>query len=70
MNTERSDVLVFSAAVIAVTTVAVGCFPLFRITSNWAENSLMFIPGIVALALLFRRHQELWPVGWRLGHVS
>lgn len=67
MNQERNDLLYFALAVLLLTTLIVGFFPLFHITSNWAENVLMFIPGIVALVLLVRRHESLRSIGWGFG---
>jgi hypothetical protein len=48
MNLEKKDLLRFALAVIVTTTLIVSCFPLFQITSNWAANVQMFVPGLVA----------------------
>ena len=66
MNHERTDLLYFTLATVLITTLIVACFPLFHITSNWAANVLMFIPGIVALFLLLRR-EDIRSVGWGVG---
>jgi len=57
MNLEKKDLLRFALAVIVTTTLIVSCLPLFHITSNWAANVLMFVPGLAASLLLLRRRE-------------
>ena len=67
MNLEKKDLLRFALAVIVTTTLIVSCFPLFQITSNWAANVLMFVPGLVAALLLLRRREGFRSIGWGVG---
>lgn len=67
MNQEKQDLLCFAVAVVLTTTLIVGCFPLFHITNNWAANMLMFVPGLVAAALLLWRRESFRAIGWGLG---
>jgi len=67
MNLEKKDLLRFALAVIVTTTLIVSCFPLFHITSNWAANVLMFVPGLVAALLLLRRREGFRSIGWGVG---
>ena len=66
-TTERKEILLFAVAVLTTTTLTVACFPLFHITNNWAANVLMFIPGLVAAAMLLMRRQSFRSVGWGSG---
>ena len=67
MNQEKKDLLCFALVVVVATTLIVACFPLLHITSNWAANMLMFVPGLVAAAILLRRHEGFGSVGWSFG---
>jgi membrane protease YdiL (CAAX protease family) len=67
MNLEKKDLLRFALSVIVTTTLIVSCFPLFHITSNWAANVLMFVPGLVAALLLLRRREGFRSIGWGVG---
>ena len=67
MNLEKKDLLRFALAVIVTTTLIVSCFPLFQITSNWAANVQMFVPGLVAALLLLRRREGFRSIGWGVG---
>ena len=67
MNQEKKDLLYFALAVLLVTTLIVASFPLLHITSNWAANALMFVPGSIAALLLLLRRESLRPIGWGLG---
>ena len=67
MNQEKKDLLYFALGVLLVTTLIVASFPLLHITSNWAANALMFVPGSIAALLLLLRRESLRPIGWGLG---
>jgi membrane protease YdiL (CAAX protease family) len=67
MNQERTELLLYSLAVVVPTTVIAACFPLFHVTSNWAANSLMFLPGLMAVVFLRWRRQGFKSIGWGLG---
>src|SRR6516165_8033909 len=67
MNLEKKDLLCFALVVVLSTTLIVACFPLFHVTSNWAANGLMFVPGLVAAAILLRRREDFGSVGWGFG---
>jgi uncharacterized protein len=68
MDLEKKDLLFFALVVIVTTTLIVACFPLFHVTSNWAANVLMFVPGLVAaLLLLLRRREGFGSIGWGFG---
>jgi membrane protease YdiL (CAAX protease family) len=64
MNNERKDLAFYAAAVLVPTTLLAACFPLFHLTNNWLENALMFIPGLMAAALLLQRRQGFRAIGW------
>lgn len=64
MNQEKKDLLCFALVVVLATTLIVACFPLFHVTSNWAANVLMFVPGLVAAAILLRRREGFRSIGW------
>jgi CAAX protease family protein len=64
---ERREILFYSGAVIATTTLVVACFGPLHITNNWAENALMFIPGLMAVAFLLWRREGFRSVGWGTG---
>lgn len=57
----------YSLAVLVTTTIVVACFPLLHITNNWAENALMFIPGLMAVVFRFQHHEGFRSVGWGKG---
>lgn len=63
----RMEVLFYALAVLITTTAVVSCFPLLHVTNNWAENALMFIPGLVAVAFRLRSHEGFRSVGWGVG---
>jgi membrane protease YdiL (CAAX protease family) len=42
-------------------------FALLRVTNDWAANLLMFVPGLVAVALRAWRREGFRSVGFRLG---
>lgn len=63
MNQEKKDLLCFALVVILTTTLIVACFPQFHVTSNWAANVLMFVPGLVAAAILLRRRDGFGSIG-------
>jgi membrane protease YdiL (CAAX protease family) len=67
MNQEKKDLLCFALVVVLSTTLIVSCFPLFHVTSNWAANVLMFVPGSVAAATLLRRREGFRSIGWGFG---
>ena len=67
MNLEKKDLLCFALLVILATTLIVACFPLLHITSNWAANVLMFVPGLVAAAILLHRRKGFRSIGWAFG---
>jgi uncharacterized protein len=67
MNQEKKDLLCFALVVVLATTLIVACFPLFHVTSNWAANVLMFVPGLVAAAILLRRREGFRSIGWGVG---
>jgi membrane protease YdiL (CAAX protease family) len=67
MNQEKKDLLYFALAVLFITTLIVASFPLLHITSNWAANALMFVPGSVAALLLLRRRESFRSIGWGFG---
>jgi membrane protease YdiL (CAAX protease family) len=66
-NQRRKEVLFYALAVIFTSTLVVACFPLLHITNNWAGNALMFIPGLMALALRLRYRDGFRSVGWGTG---
>jgi len=70
MNLEKKDLLCFALVVVLATALIVACFPLLHITSNWAANMLMFVPGLVAAAILFRRRESIRSIGWGVGPWS
>jgi membrane protease YdiL (CAAX protease family) len=63
----RMEILFYALAVLITTTAIVGCFPLLHVTSNWAENTLMFVPGLMAVAFRLRNHEGFRSVGWGAG---
>lgn len=67
MNPERKELLLYAVLVLLTTIFIVGGFRLFHVTSNWAENSLMFVPGILATAFLLKSGEGLRGVGWGSG---
>lgn len=67
MNLERKDLLYFALTVLVATTLIAGGFQLLHITNNWAANTLMFVPGLVAAAILLRRREGFTAIGWGLG---
>jgi membrane protease YdiL (CAAX protease family) len=67
MHQERTELALYSLAVLIPTTLIAGCFALFHVTNNWAANALMFIPGSVAAVFLLRHPQGLKSVGWGVG---
>jgi uncharacterized protein len=66
MNPERKELLLYAVAVLLTTTLIVSTLRLFHVTNNWAANSLMFVPGILATAFLLK-HGGLRSVGWGPG---
>jgi uncharacterized protein len=40
---------------------------LLRVTNNWAANTLMFIPGLMAVAFRLQRREGFRSVGWSVG---
>lgn len=64
---ERTEILAYALAVLGTTGAIAGCFPLFHVTSNWAANALMFVPGAMAAAFMLVRRQSFRAVGWGLG---
>ncbi len=64
---ERAEILFYALAVLITTTLIVACFPLLHVTNNWAANTLMFIPGLMALVFRLQRRQGLRSVGWGTG---
>jgi membrane protease YdiL (CAAX protease family) len=69
MNQDRSELLFYTLAVLITTTLIAACFPLLKVTNNWAGNALMFIPGLIAVVLHLRRG-TLSSVGWDAGPPS
>jgi membrane protease YdiL (CAAX protease family) len=63
----RMEILFYALAVLLTTTAIVSCFPLFHVTNNWAENTLMFVPGLMAVAFRLRNHEGFRSVGWGAG---
>ncbi len=66
-NQQRKEILLYAAAVIVTTTLVVACFPFLGVTNNWAGNTLMFIPGLMAVAFRLRHHDGFRSVGWGTG---
>ena len=66
-NRQQKEILLYSLAVLVTTTIVVACFPLLHITNNWAENALMFIPGLMAVVFRFQHHEGFRSVGWGKG---
>ena len=66
-HAERKEILLYALAVIFTTTLLVSCFPLLHITNNWAENALMFIPGLMAAAFRLQYREGFRSVGWGIG---
>lgn len=66
-NRQRKEILSYALAVLVTTTLVVACFPLLHITNNWAENALMFIPGLMAVVFRFQHHEGFRSVGWGKG---
>jgi membrane protease YdiL (CAAX protease family) len=67
MNQERTELLLYSLAVIVPTTLIAACFSLFHVTNNWAANALMFVPGLMAVVFRLQRGQGFKTVGWGMG---
>jgi uncharacterized protein len=67
MKQERTEILFYTLAVLVPTTLIVACFPLLHVTNNWAANTLMFIPGLMALAFRLQRREGFRSVGWGVG---
>jgi len=67
MKQERTEILLYALAVLIPTTVIVACFPLLHVTNNWAANTLMFIPGLMALPFRIQRREGFRSVGWGTG---
>lgn len=68
-NQQRKVILPYALAVIFTTTLVVACFPLLHITNNWAENALMFIPGLMAVVFRFQHREGFRSVGWGTGSL-
>ena len=66
-NRQQKEILSYALAVLVTTTLVVACFPLLHITNNWAENALMFIPGLMAVVFRFQHHEGFRSVGWGKG---
>jgi membrane protease YdiL (CAAX protease family) len=67
MNQERTELLLYSLAVLIPTTLIAACFSIFHVTNNWAANVLMFIPGLMAGVFRLQRRQGFKTVGWGVG---
>lgn len=67
MNQDRSELLFYTLAVLITTSLIAACFPLLKVTNNWAENALMFIPGLIAVVFHLRRRRTFRSVGWGAG---
>jgi membrane protease YdiL (CAAX protease family) len=67
VNQTRKQILLYALAVIFITALLVSCFPPLHITSNWAENALMFIPGLTAVAFRLHYREGFRSVGWGKG---
>jgi membrane protease YdiL (CAAX protease family) len=63
MNPKRKDLVYYALAVLIPTTMISVCFRLFHV-GNWVENAIMFLPGMVAAALLLVRRQSFRSIGW------
>jgi membrane protease YdiL (CAAX protease family) len=66
---DRKDMLLYALLVIGITNLVVGTFPLLHIKGNWAVNTLMFVPGLVALALRLQGREGFRSVGWGSGRL-
>lgn len=64
---ERTEVLLYALAVLIPTTLIVACFPRLHVINNWAANTLMFIPGLMAVAFRLQRREGFRSVGWAAG---
>jgi membrane protease YdiL (CAAX protease family) len=67
MTQKRTDLLLYSLAVLVPTTLISVGFALFHVTNNWAANALMFIPGMAAIVFRLWRRRGFKGVGWGLG---
>jgi uncharacterized protein len=66
---QRKGILLYVLAVILTTTIVVASFPLLHITNNWAANTLMFIPGLMAVVFRLRLREGFRSVGWGKGRA-
>jgi len=66
---KRREIAKYAAVVLGTTIVLATCFAIFHVTSNWAANALMFIPGGWA-AIFLLRSQRFRSVGWGPGNLS
>jgi membrane protease YdiL (CAAX protease family) len=64
---ERKELLLFTLAVLGLTTVIIATLHQLHVTNNWAANALMFVPGSVAIALLLRSGTGVRSIGWGTG---
>jgi len=67
MKHERTELLLYSLAVVVPTTLLAACFSLLQVTNNWAVNALMFLPGLVAAAFRLKLRQGFKSIGWGMG---
>jgi membrane protease YdiL (CAAX protease family) len=67
MTQKRTDLLLYSLAVLVPTTLISAGFALYHVTNNWAANALMFIPGIAAVVLRLWRRRGFKGVEWGPG---
>jgi uncharacterized protein len=65
MNRQRTDLLLYSLAVLIPTTIIFALLSRFPV-NNWVENAIMFLPGLVAAGFLYVRRESFRPVGWGL----
>jgi membrane protease YdiL (CAAX protease family) len=66
-DVDRKDVLLYAAALLVLTFLIAASLHLLHVTNNWATNTLMFIPGLLALGFRLRRKEGFRSVGWKTG---
>jgi membrane protease YdiL (CAAX protease family) len=67
MNRQRTELVLYAAAVLLPTTLVAVCLSLFHVTNNWAANALMFVPGLMAAIFRLLGREGFKTVGWGIG---